>query len=156
MTLTYERRRQCITQIHANLIFQACISLLRCFRTSGTPAIKPKCKLACYPVLSPDGLKLCKFVSRSDLVLISFWMLTIPWTPQEPKKPKQMLVVSYLALQACISLCSVSEKSGALLFLPCSHKNVVAHIGNCNRNEICSKTPANCNRNPLNHSKIMI
>ena len=27
-----------------------------------------------------------------------------------------MLVVSYLALQACISLCSVSDKSGALLF----------------------------------------
>ena len=29
---------------------------------------------------------------------------------------------SYLALQACISFCSVSDKSGASLFLPCSHK----------------------------------
>ena len=33
-----------------------------------------------------------------------------------------MLVVSYLALQACISFCGVSDKSGALLFLPCSQK----------------------------------
>ena len=32
------------------------------------------------PVLCLNGLKLYKFVSRSDLVLISFWMLTIPWT----------------------------------------------------------------------------
>ena len=35
--------------------------------------------LRCYPVLPLHGLKLCKFVSRSDLVLISFWMLTTPW-----------------------------------------------------------------------------
>ena len=33
-----------------------------------------------------------------------------------------------LALQACISFCSVSDKSVALLRLPCSHKTVVAHI----------------------------
>ena len=32
-----------------------------------------------------------------------------------------MLVVSYLALQACILFSSVSDKSDALLFLPCSH-----------------------------------
>ena len=36
-----------------------------------------------YPGMLPrlvfDGLKLCKFVSPSDLVLISFWMLTMPW-----------------------------------------------------------------------------
>ena len=31
-------------------------------------------------------------------------------------------------LQACISFCSVSDKSGASLFLPCSHKNAVAHV----------------------------
>ena len=41
-----------------------------------------------------------------------------------------MLVVSYLALQACISFCSISDESGALLCLPCSHKNAaaVAHM----------------------------
>ena len=33
----------------------------------------------CYPVLSLEGLELCKFISRSDLVLISLWMLTMPW-----------------------------------------------------------------------------
>ena len=32
-----------------------------------------------HPVLSLDGLKLYKFVSRSDLVLISLWMLTMLW-----------------------------------------------------------------------------
>ena len=31
------------------------------------------------PCLALHGLKLCKSVSRSDLVLISFWMLTMPW-----------------------------------------------------------------------------
>ena len=36
--------------------------------------------------------------------------------------------LSDLVLQACISFCSVSDKSGASLFLPCSHKNVVAHM----------------------------
>ena len=35
--------------------------------------------LECSPVLSINGLKSFKFVSRSDLVLISFWMLTEPW-----------------------------------------------------------------------------
>ena len=34
----------------------------------------------------------------------------------------------YLVLQACISFCSVSDNRGAPLFLPCSHKNAVAHI----------------------------
>ena len=36
-------------------------------------------KLECCPVWSLHGLKLCKSVSRSDLVPISFWMLTTPW-----------------------------------------------------------------------------
>ena len=31
-------------------------------------------------------------------------------------------VLSYLVLQACFSFCSVSDKSGGFLFLPCSHK----------------------------------
>ena len=38
----------------------------------------------CYSVLSLNGLRSCKFLSRSDLVLISFWMLTIPWIFLEP------------------------------------------------------------------------
>ena len=73
--------------------------------------------LECYPVLALNGLKLCKFVSRSDLVLISSWM------------PDHVLdFLSYLVLQLCISFCSVSDKSGASLFLPCSHQNAVAHM----------------------------
>ena len=39
-----------------------------------------------------------------------------------------MLAVSFLVLQACISFCSVSNKSGAFLFLPCSHKDSVADV----------------------------
>ena len=36
--------------------------------------------------------------------------------------------LSYLVLQVCISFCSVSDKSGVSLFLPCSHKTALAHI----------------------------
>ena len=57
--------------------------------------------LGCYPVLSLNGLKLCKFVSRSDLILDADHSLDF---------------LSYLVLQACILFCSVSDKSGALLF----------------------------------------
>ena len=53
------------------------------------------------------------FRSRSDLVLDTDHALDF---------------LSYLVLQACISFCSVSDKSGESLFLPCSHKNAVAHI----------------------------
>ena len=38
-----------------------------------------------------------------------------------------MLVVSYLALE-CVSFWSVSDESGTLLFLPCSHQNAIAPI----------------------------
>ena len=62
--------------------------------------------------------------SRSDLALDAEHFLT----SQEPGKLKDMLVVSHLALQACISFCSFSDKSGALLFSPCSHGNDVAHV----------------------------
>ena len=48
-------------------------------RTSGAPTRNPSAYWGATPVLSLSGLKLCKFVSRSDLVLISFWMLSIPW-----------------------------------------------------------------------------
>ena len=47
------------------------------------------------------------FRSRSDLVLDADHAFDF---------------LSYLVLQACISLCSVSDTSGASLFLPCSHK----------------------------------
>ena len=63
----------------------------RCFRTPGAPIRKSQCMLECYPIFSLDNLKLCKIVSRSDLVLISFWMLTIPW------------IFYPLVLQTCIS-----------------------------------------------------
>ena len=47
----------------------------------------PMRKILVYTGVRPclvalDDLKLCKinlFVSRSDLILISFWMLTMPW-----------------------------------------------------------------------------
>ena len=62
---TDERQQKFITKIHANLVFQVCISFLRCVRAPGTPIRQvPYGILACYPVLSLDGLKLCKFVSR--------------------------------------------------------------------------------------------
>ena len=67
-----------------------------------------------YLVLLLDGLKLCKFVSRSDLFLDADHAFDFLGT--------------YLVLHACISCCSVSDKSGSLLFLPCSHKNAVAHV----------------------------
>ena len=35
-----ERQRKFITEIHAHLVFQACISFLRCFRTPGAPIRK--------------------------------------------------------------------------------------------------------------------
>ena len=50
------------------------------------------------PVLSLNGLKLCNFVSSSDLVLDADHVLDL---------------LSDLAFQACISFCSVLDKSGA-------------------------------------------
>ena len=70
--------------------FQARISFWRCFRTPGTPTMK----ILVYPVLSLDGIRLSKFVSRSDLVLDADRSLDF----LEPKKPKEMLVVCYLAI----------------------------------------------------------
>ena len=57
----------------------------------------PSVILACYPVLSLDGLKLCKSVSRSDLVLDADHSLDFLRTQEAPKK---MLLDPYLALQA--------------------------------------------------------
>ena len=53
------------------------------------------------------------FRSRSDLVL---------------DVANALDFLSYLVLQACISFYSVSDKSGTSMFLPCSHKNAVAHM----------------------------
>ena len=80
------------------------------------PGAPTECMLDCYPVLSLHGL-LCKFVSRSDVVLISFWMLTIPgifWKP--------------ISFYRHVSRFVVFQASGALLFLLCSHENAVAHM----------------------------
>ena len=63
------RQWKLVTKIHANLVFQACISVLKCFRTSGIPIKKSECTLECYPVLSLHGIKFCQLVSRSDLVV---------------------------------------------------------------------------------------
>ena len=59
------------------------------------------------PCLVPSWLR------RSDLVLNAGHFLDF---------------LSSLVLQACISFCSVSDKSGALLYSPCSRKNAVAHV----------------------------
>ena len=81
-------------------------------------------------MVSLDGLKLiCKFVHRPDFALISLLLhadhsldlLGI-------QEAHENAVSSYLALQACISLCCVSDRSDALLLLPCSHKHVIAHM----------------------------
>ena len=70
--------------------------------------------LECYPILYLDGLKLCKFVSRSDLVLDADHALDFLRT--------------YLVLQGCISYWGASDKCGALLFLRCSHINAVVRV----------------------------
>ena len=74
-SFSYEWRAKFITKVHADLVFRACISFFRCFRTPGTPIRKSKCTPACYPVLSLDGLNYANLY----LVPILFWMLTMPW-----------------------------------------------------------------------------
>ena len=49
----YEWRRKLITEIHANLVFQAYISALRCFRTLGTPKRKILMCTGMLPYLVP-------------------------------------------------------------------------------------------------------
>ena len=61
--------------------FRRASRLLRRFRTPDTPTRKFPVYIGILPCLILDGLELCKSVSRSDLVPISFWMLShIPWT----------------------------------------------------------------------------
>ena len=59
--------------------FFRCVSRFMCFETFGPPIRKILVYTGMLPCLALHGLKLCKSVSRSDLILISFWMLTMPW-----------------------------------------------------------------------------
>ena len=76
---THERRQRCITKIHANLVIQACIWFLRCFRTPGAPISK----ILAYTDMLPGTLS-CPLIASSYANLhripISFWKLTIPWS----------------------------------------------------------------------------
>ena len=64
-----EQRRKFISNIHANLVFR-CESRFEVFQdTWHSNREDPSVSLACLPVLSLDALKLCRFLSRSDLVL---------------------------------------------------------------------------------------
>ena len=72
--------------------------VLRCFRASGTPTREILVILECCPALSLNALRVCKLVSRYDLVPISLW--------SSPFLVFFGLVVSYLVLQACISFYS--------------------------------------------------
>ena len=47
------------------------VSFLRCFRTPSAPLRRILVHTGMLPCLSLHGLKLCKFVSRSDVILIS-------------------------------------------------------------------------------------
>ena len=81
----------------------------------GNPSAYWNAALSC-PFIWPQTMQICiSFRSRSDLVLDAHHVLDF---------------LSYLVLQACVSFCSVSDKSGASLFLPCPHKHAVAHICN--------------------------
>ena len=69
----YERQRIFITKIHANLVFQACISFLRCFRTPGAPTRKLLVHTGMLPCLVPSWPRIMQmrisFRSHSDFVL---------------------------------------------------------------------------------------
>ena len=70
--------------------------------------------LPCLVPSWPDIMQIrISFRSRSDLVLDADHALDF---------------LSYLVLQACILFCCVSDKSGASLFLPRTHKNAVVHV----------------------------
>ena len=70
---TYERRRKFVTQIHADLVFQTCISFLRCFRTPVAPIRTILVYPGMLPCLVPSRPQIMQirisFRSRSDLVL---------------------------------------------------------------------------------------
>ena len=95
----YERRRKFVTYIHANLVFQACISFLRCFRTPGAPIRKILVHTGMLPCLIPSWSQTMQirssFQSRSDLVLVA---------------DHALYFVAYLVFHTCISFYRVSDK----------------------------------------------
>ena len=69
---SYERRRKFITKTHADLVFQAYILFLRCFRTLGAPIRKILVHTGMLPCLVPSQSQVMRmqisFRSRSRLV----------------------------------------------------------------------------------------
>ena len=68
-----QRRRKFITNIHADLVFQACILFLRCFGTPGAPIREILVHTGMLPCLVPQWPQIMQirisFRSRSDPVL---------------------------------------------------------------------------------------
>ena len=112
--------RRELKEIHSYLVFQACIALLRCLRKSGTPITNILVQTGMLPCLVtqwPHIMQTCiAYRSRSDLVLDADHSL-------------DFLGPISLVLQACISFCSVSDKSGAFLQGRANHE---VHIVNWN------------------------
>ena len=75
-------RRKFVTQIHADLVFQPCISFLGCFRTLVAPLRKILVYTGMLPCLVPSWPQMMQirtsFRSRSALVLISDNALDFP------------------------------------------------------------------------------
>ena len=67
--------------MHADLVFQACISFLRCFRTPGAPRRKILVHTGMLPCLVPWWAQIMQILY---LVPISFWMLTLLGTFYKP------------------------------------------------------------------------
>ena len=102
--------------------FSGVFLVFEVFQTiSGAPTRNPSVYWGATQSCPLMALKLCKFVSRSDLVLISFWMLTIPW------------IFDPISFYGASRFIVFQTKNGALLFLPCSHKHAVAHMGSESR-----------------------
>ena len=126
---TYERRQKFVTKLHVDLVFQACILFLRCFRTLGTPIRKIQVYPGLLPCLvpqskSPQIMQSCiSFRSRSDLVLDADH-LGLSRNPRSLRNAGNFLS----RFTGAHLVYRVSDQSGALLFLPCSHKNAIAHM----------------------------
>ena len=107
---SHERRWKLLPQIHANLVFQACVSFFEVFQgiwhsNKRNPSVSSHATMSC-PLMA-QIMQICmSFRSRSDLVLDA---------------EHSLYFLPCLVLQP-------SDKSGALLVLPCSHKNAVARI----------------------------
>ena len=102
----YERRK-----------FQAHISLSRCFRTPGAPINPSSYWNAALSVSCPF---MASNYANSYLVPISFWSRSGCWPCL-----KHFPISFYRRVSRFVTF---QKKSGASLFLPCSHKHAVAHI----------------------------